>query len=151
MKTDDKKPDPLEALAAQADNLPPPLGEGVTDADVAERAAQEEAPALTNAQTLAGMFQLARDTVINLADVQSLNNTLPNPATEQLGAMWGKVLDGYGIQLSAYMGKHADLIAASIMTLVIAKGVRDGYMAERAAKAATPPPAPAPLPEVPSE
>lgn len=45
MKTNDTttKTDPLENLATQADNLAPPLGEGVTDADVAERAEQERA------------------------------------------------------------------------------------------------------------
>lgn len=47
---------PLEGLAAEADTLtqPPPLGEGVTDADVAERAKQEqEAEGLKQVEAMA--------------------------------------------------------------------------------------------------
>jgi len=151
--TTEKAPaaDPLEALATQADNLePPPLGEGVTEADVAAREEQErEAARPGNAQLLAGMFNLARDTVTNLADVHSIQRTLSNRETEQLGAMWGQVLDGYGIRLDAYMGRHGPLIAATLATLAIGVKVRAGYVEEQAARAAKPAPAPEPLPDVP--
>lgn len=148
------KPDPLESLAQQADNLPPPLGEGVTEADVSERQAQELAPVEQgNAELLAGMFQLARDTVTQLADVHSIQRTLPNEATVMLGNMWGNVLDGYGIKLSAYMGKHGALIMATVATLALGKNVLKGYREEMAAKKPTgePAPAPEPLPEVPAQ
>lgn len=151
--TNTTKLDPLESLAQQADNLPPPLGEGVTEADVSERQAQELAPPEQgNAEMLAGMFQLARDTVIQLAGVQSLQRTMPNEATVQLGAMWGNVLDVYGIKLSAYMGKHGPLIMATLATLALGKNVLQGYREEMAArKPAGEQPEPAPLPVVPAE
>ena len=154
-KTTTEKPpaaNPLEGLASEADGLIPPLGEGDTLADVAERERlEQEAARPTNAQMLAGMFNLARDTVTNLADVQSIQRTLSNAETEQLGAMWGQVLDGYGIKLDAYMGRHGPLIAATLATLAIGVKVRAGYVEERAAKAAKPAPAPSPLPDVPQE
>lgn len=137
MKTNDTTtpPTPLEGLAAEADKLTaPPLGEGVTDADVAERARQDEG-VQSNAELLAGMFKLARDTVVTMADVQSLPHTLPDQATDQLGAMWGQVLDGYGIKLGDYMGKHGALIAATIATLAIGRNVVKGYRQEQAARA----------------
>lgn len=126
---------PLEGLAAEADTLtqPPPLGEGVTDADVAERARQEEGA--TNAELLANMIRLARDTVVTMADVQSLPHTLPDKAADQLGVMWGQVLDGYGIKLDTYMGKHGPLIMATVTTLAIGRGVVIGYRQEKAARA----------------
>lgn len=135
MKTNDnKQAGPLEAMAAEADNLAaPPLGEGVTDADVAERARQEEGA--TNAELLANMIRLARDTVITMADVQSLPQTLPDVAADQLGAMWGQVLDGYGIKLDSYMGKHGALIMATVTTLAIGRNVVIGYRQEKAARA----------------
>ncbi len=154
MKTTTEKPpaaNPLENLATQADNMAPPLGEGVTDADVAERQAQEQARP-SNAQLLAGMFTLARDTVTQLADVQSIQTTLGPPQIEQLGSLWGQVLDGYGITLDAYMGKHGALIAATLATIAIGVNVRAGYRAEQAARAdKNPTPAPGPLPVVPAE
>ena len=149
------KTDPLESLAQQADALPPPLGEGMTEADVSERQAQElQQVEQGNAELLAGMFQLARDTVTQLADVHSIQRTLPNEATLHLGAMWGNVLDGYGIKLSAYMGQHGALIMAAIATMVMGKNVLRGYREEMAAKraaasAAEQPPS-APLTEVPA-
>lgn len=145
-----EKINPLEGLAQQADNLTPPLGEGVTDADVAERERQEqEAERPDNAQLLAGMFSLARDTVIELADVQSLRVTLHDGKARALGVMWGQVLDSYGIKLDAYMGRHGPLITATLATLAMGVSVVKGYRDEQAAKAAMPAPAPSPLPDVP--
>ncbi len=120
---------------------------------MAERQAQELAPpGQGNAEMLAGMFQLARDTVTQLADVQSLKHTLSNEATVQLGVMWGRVLDGYGIKLSAYVGRHGDLIMATVATLAIAKGVVQGYQQEMGAKrVAAAQPEAAPLQTVPAE
>lgn len=136
----------------QADNLAPPLGEGDTMADVAERERQEqEAARPDNAQLLTGMFNLARDTVTNLADVQSIQRTLSDRETAQLGAMWGQVLDGYGIRLDAYMGRHGALIAATLATVAIGVKVVGGYREEKAARADKPAPAPSPLPDVPQE
>lgn len=144
-----EKTNPLEGLAAEADALTPPLGEGTTMADVAERERQEqEAAQPDNAQLLAGMFNLARDTVVGLADVQSLKRTLSDAQTAQLGAMWGQVLDSYGIRLNDYMGRHGPLIAATLATVAIGVGVVKGYREEVAAR--TPPPAPSPLPDVPA-
>lgn len=147
-----EKTNPLENLAAEADALIPPLGEGSTLADVAERERQEqEAARPDNAQLLAGMFSLARDTVVNLADVQSLRHTLTDAQTAQLGTMWGQVLDGYGIRLDAYMGRHGPLITAALATVAMGVNVVKGYRDEQAAKAAKPSPAPGPLPDVPAE
>lgn len=140
----------MEALAQQADDLAPPLGEGVTDADVAERQAQQEAPEQTNAELLTGAIQLVRDTVTQLAGVQSIQQTMANPVTEQLGGMWGRVLDRYGIRLHAYMGRHGELIMATIATLAIGRGVLAGYRAERAAQTERAAPEAAPLPDVPA-
>lgn len=138
---------PLEALATEADTLAaPPLGEGVTDADVAERARQEEE--VSNAELLANMIRMARDTVIEMADVQSLPHTLPDNSADQLGAMWGRVLDGYGIKLDSYMGKHGPLIMATITTLAIGRKVVQGYQQEKAARAPKPATEAGPLPVV---
>lgn len=146
-----EKTNPLEGLAAEADGLVPPLGEGDTMADVAERERQElEAARPDNAQLLAGMFSLARDTVVNLADVQSLKHTLSDAQTAQLGTMWGQVLDSYGIRLDDYMGRHGPLIAATLATVAMGVNVVKGYREEQAAKAARPAPAPSPLPDVPA-
>lgn len=148
--TEQKKPDPLEALAGEADQLAadtaPPLGEGVTDADAGMRDAP---PVQTNAELVAGMVKLARDTVTKLADVQSIQHTLANDVADRLGAMWGDVLDGYGIRLSDHMGKHGKAIMAALATAAIGVGVYKGYRAEQAARAPTPSPAPSPLPDVP--
>lgn len=150
--TEPKKPDPLEALAGEADQLAadtaPPLGEGVTDADAGMRDAP---PVHTNAELVAGMVKLARDTVTQLADVQSIQRTLDDGAAERLGAMWGDVLDGYGIRLSDHFGKHGQAIMATLATLAIGVNVYKGYRAEQAARAPTPSPAPSPLPDVPQE
>jgi hypothetical protein len=149
--TGPKKPDPLEALAGEADQLAAetelPLGEGVTDADAGMRDAP---PAATNAELLANMVKLARDTVTQLADVQSIQRTIDEGVAQQLGAMWGDVLDGYGIRLSDHMGEHGKAIMAAMATAAISVKVYRGYRAEQAARAPTPSPAPSPLPEVPS-
>lgn len=145
-----EKTNPLEGLATEADGLIPPLGEGSTLADVAERERQEqEAARPDNAQLLAGMFNLARDTVVNLAEVQSLRHTLTDAQTAQLGMMWGQVLDSYGIRLDAYMGRHGPLITATLATVAMGVSVVKGYRDEQAAKAARMAPAPSPLPDVP--
>lgn len=138
------KPDPLEGLASEADNLAataaaPPLGEGVTDADVAAREQQQEA---TNTELVAGMIKLARDTVTEMADVQSIQKTIGDDVANKLGAMWGEVLDGYGIRLNDQMGKHGKAIMAGLFTLAVAKSVYKGYQAELAQR--KPPAAPAP-------
>lgn len=149
--TDQTRADPLEDLAGEADTLAaeanaPPLGEGVTDADAGMRDAP---PVATNAELLASMVKLARDTVTQLADVQSIQRTLDDGVAAQLGAMWGDVLDGYGIRLSDHMGKHGKAIMAALATAAIGVNVYRGYRAEQAARAPTPSPAPSPLPDVP--
>ncbi|AOS79225.1 hypothetical protein Q5W_09740 [Hydrogenophaga sp. PBC] len=148
--TEQTRPDPLEALAGEADQLAadtaPPLGGGVTDADAGMRDAP---PVATNAELVAGMVKLARDTVTQLADVQSIQTTIADDVAERLGAMWGDVLDGYGIRLSDHMGKHGKAIMAALATAAIGVNVYRGYRAEQAARAPTPSQAPAPLPDVP--
>lgn len=143
-----KPTDPLEALASEADSMTEdtPLGEGVTDADVAAHAGQV-VPVQSNAELLAGAIGLVRDTVTQLAGVRSIQHTLNPDVVAHLGQVWGAVCDRYGIRLQAYMGNHAELIAATLTTLAIGRSVLVEYRAEQAAKAkATPEPTPAPPP-----
>lgn len=151
MNPDDKKTTgPLDGLAAEADALNVPLGEGDTDLDVAARDGQVQ-PQQSNAELLAGAFRLVRDTVTQLADVRSIQATLNDGVTDHLGQMWGQVLDSYGIRLDAYLGRHGALIGATIATLAIGRNVLVAYRAEAAAKAQAkgeegPTPTPAPPP-----
>lgn len=128
------KPDPLDALAAQAgaSMATPPLGEGVTDLDAAGGHAEDAPPPMTNEQALAGALAAGREAFCVFTKLQSPRATLTDDKVQQLAGLWGPVLSKHGIDLGRYLGDYALEVAAVIGTFGIAAAVRAGVQAEMA-------------------
>jgi hypothetical protein len=126
-------PTGLESLAAeaQASMNEPPLGQGTTDLDAAYAG---EAPPISNQQAIAGALAAGREAFCLFTKLQSPKQTLDDATCDQLSAVWAKVLDKRGIQLSKYMGDYAAEIAAAMATFAVAKAVHGGVQAELAAR-----------------
>lgn len=125
----------LDALAGEADTLATPPGEGGEGAGPSE-----QAPAVrTNAQILCSMIVVVRDSVSIIADLKAPRATLTDDKVGQLGAIWGEVLDGYGFQLGAAMGKYGAVVLAIGASATILAPVVVATRAEILAKEAASP------------
>ena len=128
----DEKLTELGALAAQA--------EGMEAAEAAEAAAAqgeapEAAPSVSNAQLLAGTFQLARDTFCIVGELQSPRLVLTDDACNQLGAAWGAVADKRGWDLVGVLGDYAAEFSAVMLSVTLGMKLRRGVGDELAVKA----------------
>lgn len=124
----------LEALALQAEGIgasPEAAGPG----DAQGEGAQGAPPGQSNADLLAGTFQLARDVVCIIGEVQAPRQVLDDATLQQLGAAWGAVADKRGWDLSKLMGDYAAEIAAVMMTFTVGSKLVKAMRAELDAKA----------------
>lgn len=141
--------DELGALAAQAEGLE-------AEAAAADGVGQggepvPAAPVQTNAQLLAGVFQLGRDVGCIVAGVHSPRVVLDDGTLQQLGDAWGAVADKRGWDLQRLMGDYAAEVSAVMITFTVGMRVNKALQAELAARerkagepAAVPEPAPQP-------
>lgn len=141
--------DELGALAAQAEGLE-------AEAAAADGAGQggepvPAAPVQTNAQLLAGVFQLGRDVGCIVAGVHSPRVVLDDGTLQQLGDAWGAVADKRGWDLQRLMGDYAAEVSAVMITFTVGMRVNKALQAELAARErkdrepeAVPEPAPQP-------
>lgn len=153
------KTDPLESLAQQADNLPPPLGEGVTEADVSEREEQEREQQQADEGMrqmegmVAGMVTLGLKFGRRLMaqKLPEVEETLPDStlATSAQSAL--PLIRKYAGGLMETAAKSPELAALLVGMMPIALGIVAAIDLHERRAASTPPPAPTPLPEVPAE
>lgn len=122
--------DPADSLA---DRTFTPLNDEATAKDPALSApAAPEKP--SSAQIISGAVAAGREVFCLVAKLQSPKVHLDDATAQQLGALWGPVLDKHGIDLGQYLGDYALEIAAVIGTVTIGAGVRSAVLAEIAAK-----------------
>lgn len=122
--------DELGALAAQAEGL-----EAEAAAATGEGQGAEQAPAVpvqTNAQLLAGVFQLGRDVGCIVAGVQSPRIVLDDATLQQLGDAWGAVADKRGWNLQRLMGDYAAEVSAVMVTITVGVRVNKALQTELA-------------------
>lgn len=125
-----EKHDELSALAAQAEGLE-------TAQDAAQQGQgepQQAAPVQTNAQLLAGTFQLAREVGCVVAGVNSPRVVLDDATLTQLGDAWGAVADKRGWDLAKLMGDYAAEVSAVMLTVAVLSKVAKGVQNELAAR-----------------
>lgn len=125
--------DELGALAAQAEGLEA----DAAAATAAPGAGGEQAPAVpvqTNAQLLAGVFELGRETFCVVSGLQSPRHVLDGPTVQQLGEVWGAVADKRGWDLSRLMGDYAAEFAAVACTITIGMKLNKAVAAELATR-----------------
>lgn len=124
----------LEALASKADQLQsmdqeqPQGGEG----QGAPEALQPVAA--TNAEIIAGSLQALREVLAMVVGLKSLQVTMADDKTQELGRLWGAVADKRGYDLNRFMGDYATEVAAVVGTVVIGKVVLTAANAELAAQ-----------------
>lgn len=124
----------LEGLAVQAEGLgaaDAAAGVGAGDAQGQPQAA----PVQTNADLLAGTFQLAREVFCIVGEVQAPRQVLDDATLQQLGQAWGAVADKRGWDLGKLMGDYAAEIAAVMMTFTVGGKLVKAVRAELDAKA----------------
>lgn len=109
----EKKLDDLEILAQQASTLE---AEQPTSGEPAPPPAP---PVQTNAQLLAGTFQLAREAFCIIGEVRSPRAVLDDGTLQQLGDAWGAVADKRGWDLSKLMGDYGPEVAAVMLTITV--------------------------------
>lgn len=124
----------LEALAAQAEGLEADRAQDAAGQDAGPGAAQG-VPLQTNADLLAGTFQLARDVFCIIGEVQAPRMVLDDATVVQLGQAWGAVADKRGWDLSKLLGDYAAEVAAVMMTLTVGGKLVKAVRAEMDAKA----------------
>lgn len=121
--------DELGALAAHAQGLE------AEAATTVEGAGAQQAPAVpvqTNAQLLAGVFQLGRDVGCIVAGVQSPRVVLDDGTLQQLGDAWGAVADKRGWDLQRLMGDYAAEVSAVMVTITVGVKVNKALQTELA-------------------
>ena len=119
----------LGALAAQAEGME------AAEAAAAKGEAPEAAPSVSNAQLLAGAFQLARDTFCIVGELQSPRLVLTDDACNQLGAAWGAVADKRGWDLVGVLGDYAAEFSAVMLSVTLGMKLRRVVGDELAVKA----------------
>lgn len=117
-------PDPLDALAAQAETL------NASEDQQQQPGQAEPIPKLTNAQAIAGAVGAGREAFCFFTKLKSPRAVLDDATVGQLGELWGPVLDKHGINLGEYLGDYALEIAAAIGTFAIAAQLRTAVNAE---------------------
>lgn len=115
-------PDPLDALAAQAESL--------NASEEPQPGQAQPIPPLTNAQAVAGAIGAGREAFCFFTKLKSPRAVLNDATVTQLGDLWGPVLDKHGINLSAYLGDYALHFTAAIGTFAIAAQLRAAVQAE---------------------
>lgn len=127
----------LEALAAETASTltPPPIGEGVTDLDVA--AGAPAIPKMSNAQCLMMGAQLLRGTLTTVAKLQSPAVTMADDKLQPAADALGLVFDKHGWDLQALTGDYQLELAAVIITAPLAWAVHTGIQAEIKARPQT--------------
>ncbi|WP_288254049.1 hypothetical protein [uncultured Hydrogenophaga sp.] len=156
--TEPKKPDPLEALAGEADQLAadtaPPLGEGVTDADVAAREETErEEQGLRMIEGVAVnmvFFGLKLGRKAMAKQLPEVNETLPDEKLLPSAQAFLPLIKRHMGKVMEAVAKSPELAVALIGVLPIAMGIMEAMeLSDRRAAAAKASPAPSPLPNVP--
>ncbi len=125
--------DGLQALALKIERAEgaPIEGEGGAPGDAhLVDTAPAEPPAPSNAEVVTGMVTTIRETVLILQPLESLRDKLTDQVAAQLGALWGPVLDGYGIQLGRTMGRHAPAMVAAWSTFQLVGPIVQAVRAE---------------------
>ena len=159
MKATEKTPaaNPLEGLAVEADGLIPPLGEGNTLADVAEREAQER----EEEQAAEGMKQMdAMATGLVFLGLKFGRRLMAKQLPEVNETLPDETLSGSAQAALPLVKKHlgglmetaskSPELAALLMGLVpVAMGIVAALELSQRRAEALPTPAPGPLPEVP--
>lgn len=125
--------DELKALAAQAEGLESEAAAAEAGAAVGGEQ-QPAAPVQTNAQLLAGVFQLGREVGCIIADVQSPRVVLDDATLQQLGDAWGAVADKRGWDLNRVMGDYATEVTAVMVTITVAVKVNKALQTELATR-----------------
>lgn len=151
--------DPLDTLATEADNLAaPPLGDGVTDADVAARAeAEAEAEGMRQIEESAiglvlMLLKLGRRALAR--QLPEVEETLPDEKLAEPARAFLPLLKKHLGKVMDAASKNPELAVALVGVLPIAMGIMEAMdLADKRAaaakkKAASAPPAP--LPDVPA-
>lgn len=125
----------LAALAGQAAGLDDAAAAGVGQG-VGEGAGQqaEAAPGQSNAEILAGTFQMLREAGCILGGVESPRRVLDDGTLSSLGSAWGAVCDKRGWNLAQFMGNYGPEVAAVMMTVTVVNRVHAAVRAELAAR-----------------
>lgn len=124
-----EKIDELGALALQAERL-----ESEAQQEEAAPGAPPEPAPQTNAQIIAGVLMLARDTACILFELKSPAAVLTDGKVEQLGDLWGRVADKRGWNLASAMGDYVEEITALMGTIGIARELAQAVVMELDAK-----------------
>ena len=120
----------LGALAAQAESLEAEAATAMGEGQGSEQ--QPVVPVQTNAQLLAGVFQLSRDVGCIVAGVQSPRVVLDDATLQQLGDAWGAVADKRGWDLQRLMGDYAAEVSAVMVTITVGVRVNKALQTELA-------------------
>ncbi|MCM3565933.1 hypothetical protein [Hydrogenophaga intermedia] len=154
--TDNTTPrDPLEGLATEADNLAaaPPLGQGVTDADVAaQQEAEQEAEGLRQLEQAATgimlmLLKLGRRALAR--QLPEVEETLPDAKLTEPAKAWVPFLKKNAAGLMKQAAKNPELAVALVGTMPLVMGIMDAIdLAEKREREAKATPAPAPLPPI---
>lgn len=122
----------------QADDLAArtftPIGGDAAAPGADQQEQAQEPQRLTNAQIVAGALAAGRDVFCIVTKLESPKQHLDAAAVQQLGELWGPVLDKHGIDLATYLGDYALEIGAVIGTITIGAKLRAAVIAEMIAK-----------------
>lgn len=98
-------------------------------------------PEVTNAQTLAAAIGAAREAFCMFTKLQSPRVVLDDAQVQQLGALWGPVLDKHGINVAGVMGDYALEFTAIVGTVGVVMALRGAVQTEMAQRKAEAKPA----------
>lgn len=131
---DEKTPAIPPDLAGLADQADAHAAETTAAAAPAAAGQAEQAPRLTNAECLLGIFRTTRDLARELGGFQSVNQ-LTDDKLQLLANPWARVMDQKGIDLGA-KAQDWPLLDAGMATFVVllpfARDLRDELAARRA-------------------
>lgn len=122
-------PSALDDLAKQADNL----NSQQPDPDNAQPGQAAPLP-MTNAQALGAAFELVRETLCIVANVQSPRTTLATDKLQPIADAWGAVCDKRGISLVDMLGDYILELKALGMTVPLFLVAKAALAAEIADK-----------------
>lgn len=125
--------DDLAVLADHAQGLDAAAA-GVGTAEAGEGAAPSEPPGQSNAELLAGTFQMLREAGCVLGGVESPRRVLDDSTLAALGNAWGVVCDKRGWNLQQLMGNYGPEVAAVMLSITIAQRLNAAVRAELAAR-----------------
>ena len=132
-------PDPLDALALEADrDAAQGIAAGLDDIGPAagNPAADATAPAISNAQAVAGAIAAGREAFCFFTKLESPRRVLTDDRAGQLAALADPVLTKHGIELGRYLGDYGAELALAIGLFSVVSELRAAVAAELASRAA---------------